>query len=123
MPHRAPANTWCLVQSMVCGKCARRFDANEGHVLVSVPAYAANAYPVDTKYAFGKSLCHLSRVTTEVFSTKMITYGNGELCSKLLFNAVNRSYLEAAESYLSYVKAHNLASKAEPFLTKDGEYI
>ena len=44
--------SWCVVMSsMVCGSCKRLFDANDGEVLFSLPAYAAATYPVETNYA------------------------------------------------------------------------
>jgi hypothetical protein len=98
------APSWCMVMSMTCSSCRRRFDANEADVLLQVPAFAAAEYPVDTRYAINTKSCHLTRATTEVFSSIMVTYGNGELCSRLLYNAINRAYLERIESYYFFHK-------------------
>ena len=75
---------WCIVMSMVCSCCKRRFDANSADVLVAIPPHAANQYPVDTKYALTTKNSHLAYTATEVFDSVMLTYGNGELCSTLL---------------------------------------
>jgi hypothetical protein len=61
----APA--WSMVKSMVCSDCKRRFDANQPEVLVQLPCYAAEAYPVETRFAFPSSQSHLSRTATETF--------------------------------------------------------
>jgi len=52
----------------------------------------------------------------------MMTYGNGELCSSLLYTSINRLYLERVENYYSYAKANQQASVV-PYFEKDGEYI
>jgi len=52
----------------------------------------------------------------------MMTYGNGELCSWLLYTSINRLYLERVENYYSYAKANQQASVV-PYFEKDGEYI
>ena len=76
--------TWCIVARMQCPCCKRKFLSNEADVLINIPEYAASSYPVESTYAQANNSCHLSRNATEVFSTIMVTYGNGELCSKLL---------------------------------------
>jgi hypothetical protein len=56
----------------------------------------------------------------------MLTYGNGEMCSKLLFNAINQNYLARVTSYFSLAKeCKNLspATAIQPYITKDGCYI
>jgi hypothetical protein len=49
----------------------------------------------------------------------MPTYGNGDLCSRLLYNALNRAYLQGVASYYSY------PAKGErpPYIPKDDGYI
>jgi len=68
--------------------------------------YARQAYPVETKHALNKNL-HIGRSATDVMDLLMTTYGNGDLCSRLLFNAINRSYIHKLEDYYSSCKAHN----------------
>lgn len=99
--HGAPS--WCIVQSMICPICSRRFDANDGELLVSLPSYAAEAYPVDTKYAISNKHSHIHRKATDVFDSIMLTYGNGEMCSRLLYNAINRDYISRLKGYYSFV--------------------
>jgi len=114
---------WCMVQSMVCTKCKRRFDANDSIVLVVVPPFASQEHPVDTKYALNDKASHLSRTTTEVFDNILVTYGNGELCSRLLYNTLNRAYLKKVKSYYSYLSLHGANENVLKYIEKDGECI
>jgi hypothetical protein len=90
-----------------------------------VPPFAAASYPVDTKYTFSNTNCHLSKPTTDVFDILMVTYGNGELCSKLLYNAMNRAYLQRVEAYYSLIQEEKKATSTPPssYVPKDGVYI
>jgi hypothetical protein len=81
--------SWCMVMSMVCSCCKRRFNSNDGEVILQLPSYIAAAYPVETKYALADKTCHLAKNATEVFDSIMLTYGNGELCSRLLYNMLS----------------------------------
>jgi len=109
---------WCMVMSMTCPCCRYRVDANTGEVLCSLPAYARNAYPVETKHAFDNKNLHIGQSATTVFDLLMTTHGNGDLCSRLLYNAINRSYIERVENYYSLQKEGAL-----PYVEKDGEHI
>ena len=82
------APSWAIVQSMISTKCKRRFDANVAEVLVTPPDYVALSYPVEAKHALSNKASHLSRSATEAFESIILTCGNGELCSKLLHNAI-----------------------------------
>ena len=61
-------------------------------VLLSIPAYLSVLYPVDTKCTVTNKLCHIDKASMEVFSN-LLTYANGELGSRLLYNAINRKYV------------------------------
>ena len=116
------APSWCVVRTMNCTGCRRRFDANEGRVLLTLPAYIAAQYPVETKYALPNKNSHLSRTATDVFDSIMLTYGNGELCSRILYDSINRDYIQRLKEYYSYVKA-SAATTAVSYIAKDGEFI
>jgi len=88
-----------MVMSMQCTKCSIRFDANDGVILSRLPAYAAAAYPVDTKYALSNKNSHVGKSATGVFDLLMTTCGNGDLCSRLLYNAMNQDYLSQVADY------------------------
>jgi hypothetical protein len=103
--------SWCMVQSMKCGCCKRRFDANESAILLQLPPHAAEAYPVEECFSYSNTLSHLSRITTETFDSIMLTYGNGEMCSKLLYNAIDRSYISQLKVYYSYCALCNKQSQ------------
>jgi hypothetical protein len=106
---------------MQCPCCKHKFDANKASILLSLPFHVAASYPVESNYAFSSRNSHLSRNTTELFRHLMITYGNGELCSKLLYDTLNRAYIGRIVCYYSYGKSKGLKlGKYEP---KDGTFI
>jgi len=109
---------------LVCPCCRRRFNSNEADVLTNIPEHAADAYPVETTYALRNSESHLNRHATEAFSSIVVTYGNGELCSKLLFNAINRDYIRRIKGYYSIEKERFDASRQPAkYIEKDGEFM
>ena len=112
--------SWCMVQTMKCSVCCRKFDANEDIILATLPAYAASGYPVEPRFA-GNTTSHLHRKATEVFESIMLTCANGELYSKLLFNALNRHYIEKLTGYYSYAQVKD--EKPPSYLQKDGQFI
>ena len=100
----APA--WAIVMIYKCDCCGRLVFGNEGELLVKLPEFAALAYPVEPKYARGKS--HVSRTATaNIMEELMLTYGNGELCSRLLYGAINKDYTIRVLNYLSWCKSTN----------------
>ena len=117
--------TWCIVMSLTYKCCHRRFYANEWEVLVNLPDHVAQLYPVDTIFSFNNFACHLSRSTTDVFSSIMLTYGNGELCSKMLYNTLNRSCLRKLKACCSAAKAMEKNPRCPPAdcLAKDSVFI
>jgi hypothetical protein len=52
----------------------------------------------------------------------MTTYGNGKLCSKLLYNSLNRAYLERVASYYSYHAMKGTQNVTE-YVPKDDGFI
>jgi hypothetical protein len=98
--------SWAMVMLMVCPCCKRRVYANDSEVLCQLPDYVAASYPVDNKYAMATKSCQVAKNATDVFDHLMTTYGNGDLCSRLLYNAINKSYLERVTSYYSYSREH-----------------
>ena len=113
---------WCMVQSMVCTRCKWRVNANNGELLASLPAYARQAYPVETKYAINKN-SHIGRSATDVMDLLMPTYGNGDLCSRLLYNSINRAYVARTQDYYSSYKKHGKEGEPIAYVSKDGGYI
>jgi hypothetical protein len=86
------APQWCMFQYMQCTRCKSNCSANDGEILARLPLYAAEAYPVESKYAVSAANNHLGRSATDVLDLLMTTYGNGDLCSRMLLDAVNREY-------------------------------
>ena len=112
---------WCIVRPMSCRSCAHRGASNVGEVLCELPPHIRAAYPVDTKYALGNKNSHLGQSATGVMDLIMPTYGNGELCSRLLHNAINRSYMERVQSCYSLYK-YSGRKEAPAYVEKDGAY-
>jgi len=113
--------SWCIVMVLVCPCCRRCFNSNEADILVNIPEHAAAVYPVESTYALPTYNCHLTRNATEVFSTIMVTYGNGELCSKLLFNSINRDYIQRLKVYYSVAK--DKQGSVANYPERDGAFI
>ena len=113
---------WCIVRPMFCRSCKCRGGSNVGEILCYLPAHVCSSYPVDTKYALGNKNSHLGKSATNIFDLLMPTYGNGELCSHLLYNAINRSCMERVQLYFSYYKS---TGRKEPpaYVEKDGTFI
>jgi len=118
------APQWAIVMTMKCPCCKQRFNANDGAILCRLPAYAATAYPVEPKFAQSRN-CHVSRTATDSFDLLMTTYANGDLCSRLLYNAVNQAYLSKISAYYSYHKCQREAEADNvlPYPAKDGWYV
>jgi len=115
---------WCIVMVYKCPCCKRNFSANEGDVLVNLPTHAASSYPVDTTYAIREAKSHLNRHATEAFSSIMVTHGNGEMCSKLLYNAINCDYMRRIKVYYSLAnEKNNEGSQTVACIQKDGDFI
>lgn len=115
---------WCIVQSMACSCCRRQFSANDGDMLGNLPPHISNKYPVTTTCATSTATCHVSRNATDVFVSIMVIYGNGEVCSKLLYDAINRAYIWQIEAHYSYaflIKREGTSTKEH--IPKDGTFI
>jgi len=50
---------WCMDMSTVCSCCKRRINANDSKTLCRLPAFVAEAYPFDSKYALGNKNSHI----------------------------------------------------------------
>jgi hypothetical protein len=96
------APSWCIVQSYKCIVCHNTINGNDAPLLLSLPEYVRHAYPVDTKYAGVGSTFHLMRSASDMLEDLMLTYGNGDLVSKMLRRAIDNDYLHRLQSYLSY---------------------
>ena len=107
---------------MQCSRCKRQFSANDWEVLVNLPPHIADEYPVETTCAINSN-GHTSRNAYEVFSSIMITYANGELCSKLLCDAINRAYFTKIKACYSLAMSKSKEGPTRPYIEKDGAFI
>ena len=112
------APQWCMFQYMQCTTCRVNYSANDGEILARLPLCAAEAHPVESKYAVSAANNHLGRSATDVLDLLMTTYGNGDLCSRMLLDAVNREYKQKVANYYTYP-----GKRAKPYIQKDGEFI
>jgi hypothetical protein len=124
----AGAPSWCIVQQYTCLSCKNRVNANDGRLLMSLPEYVRNAYPVDPKYAdCPTATFHLDRDCSSLVDELMPTYGNGDMLSRMLVSKVNQDYLRRFSEYLSFWKAYQLATgdtRPPPlYPEKDGVFI
>jgi len=115
--------SWCMVMKMSCPCCRRDFSANEAAVLLTLPAHVAQHYPVETKYALTSHSFHLDRNATNILDNIMVTYTNGELCSRLLYSSINRTYVQKITSYYYYHRTQKSTRKVADYIQKNGAYI
>jgi len=116
-----------MVVSMQCTSCSIRCDANDGIVLSRLPAHAAAACPIDTKHALSNENAHIGEAATDVFDLLVTTHGNGELCSRLLHNGINREHISRVSDCCSHNASERRRSDGQKqppkHLEKDGEHI
>jgi len=117
------APTWCITIKMRCQCCQRPFWSNDADVLLAIPQCLSIQYPVEPKHALSNHSLHLEKETTEVVDSLMLAYGNGEMCSRLLYNSINRSFLDRVASYYSFHKANPKPIQVNKCIEKDGVYI
>jgi hypothetical protein len=116
------APDWAIVMSYRCqGTCGALVPGNDGRLLSTIPEYAALAYPVEPRYAAGNVHSHLARSATTLMDEIMLTYTNGELCSRLIYKSINKDYNDRLLSYLSWCKKTN--KKPEKYPTLDGGFL
>ena len=101
--------SWCIVMSYVCQTCGKRYNGNDGRVLLTLPEYVRNAYPVEPKYA-GAGNCHLDLDCCHVVQENMVTYGNGEQLARLIASRGSKDYLRRFAEYVSFMSHYNAHS-------------
>ena len=110
---------WAIIMKYQCNCCTAIFDGNDGRVLINIPEYIRKQYPVYPRYATGK--WHLSKSCSDLFEEIMMTYGNGDFFSRLLYNAINKKYLAKIEDFLSYHVHEKHECLSYP--AKNGEFL
>ena len=111
--------SWAMVMQYQCQGCSKSFAGNDGELLCKLPAHIASQYPVEPKYATGQF--HISQGASNIFEELMITYGNGNLCSRLLYNAMCKAYTIKLMEYYSLCKMLN--KKPEEYPKKNKGFI
>ena len=110
---------YAILMGYKCPCCRASFQSNDGELLATLPIYMANCYPVEPKYARGNQ--HITKTATRHFEGLMLIYGNGDKCSRMLLDGINKDYEERTASYYSFCKEAN--KKGEDYPVKDGEWL
>ena len=84
-----------------CDKCKQYVRGNDGKLLIMLPEYIRNAYPVEPKFASDTTNFHIDRDWTDIIEELMLTYGNGDLISKMMYARRNRDYTRKLSEYLA----------------------
>ena len=72
---------------------------NDGQLLVGLPPYICQVYPVEPRFANGTF--HFDTSASDEFDCILKTYGNGDFCSKKMFRMSAMKYTRSLEYYLS----------------------
>ena len=110
---------YALVTNYYCPECKVTHAGNDGALINMLPSHFQKWYPVEAKWARGAQ--HLDLTATTVFEELLITHGNGDLCSRWLYSAINRDYRKRLTSYLSFCDSTH--QKAQDYPKKDGEWL
>ena len=113
------APSYALVMHYHCKECNTTHAGNDGALLNLLPPHFAKWYPVEAKWARGAQ--HFDITTTTVLEEEMLTYGNGDHCSGLLYAAINRDYRNRTTNYYSFCDATHQQGQEYP--AKDGEWL
>ena len=110
---------YAILMGYKCAGCSAAFYANDGELLARLPPYMAMCYPVEPKYARGTS--HLAKDATRIMEASMVTYGNGDYISRMLYEGINTYYEDKTMRYYSYCAA--TGKESEDYVQKDGEFL
>ena len=110
---------YAIVMHYRCSACKTCFQGNEGRFLAKLPPWMAMAYPVEPKYARG--MAHLTRDATHMLEHSMLTYGNGDYFSRMIYSGINTDYKDRQTRYYSFCAS--TGQKSEDYPKKDGEWL
>ena len=92
--------SWCVVMCYECPDCKEKYVANEARVLSQIPAHFRQTYPVDCRYAT-RDTFQLDKTLSGMLDTMMLTNGNANLMTKLIYRKQNQAYTDKLITYLS----------------------
>ena len=104
---------WAIVMTYKCTHCGIRYEANDAAVLSVLPIHIRKAYPVDPKYADNTMTFHIDKGLSQILEELMLTYGNGDKVSKMIFNTLTKQYSDRFTEYLSEWKNIRMLSQIE----------
>ena len=102
-----------------CSKCKESYKGNDGGLFNQISSHYRRAYPVAPRYAVGYDV-HLTEPTTHVLENLMLTYGNGDMLSRLLHELQAMAYEDTEENY--YDNVNDLEIKISKQLPKFSDY-
>ena len=82
-----------------CHHCKTRIAGINGQLLVGLPGYIRQAYPVEPRFANGPF--HFDTSASDEIDCTLKTYGNGDFCSKKMLRMNAIKYTRSLEYYLS----------------------
>ena len=102
--HGGGPPIWAIVMIYKCPCCGPCFDRNCPEVLLSLPFWIRDAYPLDPQYIPANKVWHLHRSVTDIFGSLMPTYGNGDLIARIIYEEINQSYVSLASMIQNFSK-------------------
>ena len=102
-----------------CSNCKESYKGNDGGLFNQISSHYRRAYPVAPRYAVGYDV-HLTEPTTRVLKNLMLTYGNGDMLSRLLHELQAMAYEDTEENY--YDNVNDLEIKISKQLPKFSDY-
>ena len=114
---------WAMVMNYQCCECNSEFSANDPRLMRSLPHWIRSMYPVEPQYTNPRSTWHLHKSVTRLFPQLMITYGNGELFSKMIYEGINTDYERPTAEYFSYHSCCRRTSLEAEQSQTDGEQL
>ena len=93
--------SWVISMRYCCNVCDKNVPANDGRLLHQLPHWMQNSYPVSPKYATTISKFQCTKDLTDLLERMMITYGNGPMLAKYLYEKLGKEYVAAETAYYS----------------------
>lgn len=93
------ASTLCILMHYKCETCGLSVAANDGRLLMLLPAHVRSTYPVAPRFARGTF--HLSKDASTNLEHLMRTYANAKFVSSLWYRKLGEQFEGKVETYLS----------------------
>ena len=94
---------WVVSMRYCCNTCGHTVSAKDGELLCQLPHWMQASYPVRPQYATTKQF-HLSNHASDLLERLMLTYGNGPMTAKYMYEKLGKTYVTAETVYYSQAK-------------------